>query len=100
MLGRRYDAQTLERWGIINRVVPDEQLASATVTLAQELAHGPTACHAATKKLVSIALDQGLAAADAAMPDIQRAIFSSRDFREGVTSYRERGLGMARFEGR
>lgn len=100
MLGRRYDAQTLERWGIINRVVPDEQLASATATLAQELAHGPTICHAATKKLVSIALDQGLAAADAAMADVQRAIFASHDFREGVTSYRERGLGMARFEGR
>jgi enoyl-CoA hydratase/carnithine racemase len=100
MLGRRYDALTLERWGIINRVVPDDQLASATATLAQELAHGPTICHAATKKLVAIALDQGLAAADAAMPDIQRTIFTSHDFREGVTTYRERGLGMARFEGR
>ena len=26
MLGRRYDARTLERWNVINRVVADEQL--------------------------------------------------------------------------
>ena len=43
MLGRRYDAATLERWNIINRVVPDEQLDTATMVLAQELAHGPSA---------------------------------------------------------
>jgi enoyl-CoA hydratase/carnithine racemase len=100
MLGRRYDAQTLERWGVINRVIPDEQLAAATMMLAHELANGPTVCHAATKKLVSVALNEGMAAADSSMAELQRPIFESRDFREGVTSYRERGLGMARFEGR
>ena len=26
MLGRRYDARTLERWGVINLVVADEKL--------------------------------------------------------------------------
>ena len=48
MLGRRYDAATLERWNIINCVVPDEELETATMVLAQELAHGPTLAHAAT----------------------------------------------------
>jgi enoyl-CoA hydratase/carnithine racemase len=100
MLGRRYDAQTLERWGVINKVVPDEQLEAATMVLAQELAHGPTVCHAATKQLVSIAIEEGVAAADLAMGEIQRAIYRSQDFRAGVASYRENGLGMARFEGR
>lgn len=100
MLGRRYDAQTLDRWGVINKVVPDEQLEAATITLAQELAHGPTVCHAATKKLVSVAIEKGVEAADEAMGEIQRAIFRSADFRTGVTSYREKGLGMARFERR
>src|SRR4029077_11339951 len=46
MLGRRYDAATLERWNIINRVVPDEDLDTATMVLAQELAHGPTVANA------------------------------------------------------
>ena len=48
----------------------------------------------------TVALNEGLAAADLAMSEIQQSIFDSRDFREGVASYRERGLGMARFEGR
>jgi len=100
MLGRRYDAATFERWGVINKVVPDEQLESATMTIAQELAHGPTVCHGATKKLAAIAVSDGVAAADLAMPGIQRAVFQSQDFHTGVRSYREKGIGMARFEGR
>lgn len=100
MLGRRYDASTLERWNIINRVVPDEDLDVATMVLAQELAHGPTVAHAATKRLVSCAINNGVAAADEAMAEIQRPIFASQDFRTGVSSYREKGIGMATFEGR
>lgn len=100
MLGRRYDAATLERWGVINRVVPDEELDSATMVLAQELAHGPTICHAATKRVLAIALAEGVEAADNAMIGIQKAIFASADFRTGVRSYKERGVGMADFEGR
>ena len=49
MLGRRYDAATLERWGLVNLVVADDALEEATLTIAQELAHGPTVAHAATK---------------------------------------------------
>jgi enoyl-CoA hydratase/carnithine racemase len=100
MLGRRYDAATLERWNIINRVVPDEQLEAATMVLAQELAHGPTIAHAATKRLVACAITDGVAAADEAMAELQRPIFASQDFRTGVGSYREKGIGMATFEGR
>jgi enoyl-CoA hydratase/carnithine racemase len=100
MLGRRYDAATLERWNIINRVVPDEQLDAATMVLAQELAHGPTVAHAATKRLVACAINDGVANADTAMAEIQRSIFGSQDFRTGVSSYREKGIGMATFEGR
>ncbi len=42
MLGRRHDAATLERWNIVNRVVPDAQLAEVTLAFATELAAGPT----------------------------------------------------------
>jgi enoyl-CoA hydratase/carnithine racemase len=38
MLARRYDARTLERWNVINRVVADERLDAAVMTLARELA--------------------------------------------------------------
>ncbi|AWS44361.1 enoyl-CoA hydratase/isomerase family protein [Streptosporangium sp. 'caverna'] len=99
MLGRRYDARTMERWGIVNRVVADERLSAATMTLARELAAGPTVAHAATKKLVSIAVDQGVRAADEAMSEIQEPIFRSTDFRTGVDSLKQNGPGLARFRG-
>src|ERR1700682_5198917 len=49
LLGRRYDARTLERWNVINWVVADEQLDQTATTLARELAAGPTLAHTATK---------------------------------------------------
>jgi enoyl-CoA hydratase/carnithine racemase len=100
LLGRRYPASTLERWNIINWVVADEQLERATMVIAQELAHGPSIANAATKRLVSVAVNEGIAAADEAMAEIQRPIFRSADFRAAVRSYRENGIGMAEFEGR
>jgi enoyl-CoA hydratase/carnithine racemase len=100
MLGRRYDARTLERWGVVNRVVPDEQLEATTLTLARELAHGPTVAHAATKALVSVAVNQGVAAADDAMAELQLSIWRSEDLRTGLASYKANGPGMARFQGR
>jgi enoyl-CoA hydratase/carnithine racemase len=100
MLARRYDARTLERWNVINRVVADEQLDAASMTLARELSGGPTVAHAATKALVSIAVSQGVRAADEAMAELQKPILRSEDFRAGVHSLRENGPGMARFAGR
>ncbi|MGI9411395.1 MAG: enoyl-CoA hydratase/isomerase family protein, partial [Hyphomicrobiaceae bacterium] len=41
MLGRRYAPDVLERWGVINLVVPDDELASASLSLARQLAAGP-----------------------------------------------------------
>jgi enoyl-CoA hydratase/carnithine racemase len=100
MLARRYDARTLERWNVINRVVEDEQLDAAAMTLARELAGGPTVAHAATKALVSTAVSRGVRAADEAMAELQKPIFRSDDFRAGVASSRSNGAGMARFAGR
>jgi enoyl-CoA hydratase/carnithine racemase len=100
MLARRYDAHTLERWNVINRVVEDEQLGAAAMTLARELAGGPTVAHAATKALVSTAVSRGVHAADEAMAELQKPIFRSDDFRSAVESFQTNGPGMARFAGR
>src|ERR1700754_279815 len=95
LLGRRYDARTLERWNVINRVVPDEQLDDAAATLAQELAHGPTVAHAATKAIISAAMNNGVGAADAAMAELQAPIWTSRDLKIGIESLKLNGPGAA-----
>jgi enoyl-CoA hydratase/carnithine racemase len=100
MLARRYDAPTLEKWGLINLTVPEEQLETATMAIAEELAQGPTLAHAATKQLAHIAVNDGVAAADEAMARVQEPIWASEDLKTGLASFRKNGPGLARFEGR
>jgi enoyl-CoA hydratase/carnithine racemase len=100
LLARRYDARTLEKWNIINRVVADEQLPDASATLAHELANGPTVAHASTKAIVSYAVSRGVAATDEAMHELQKEIWKSHDLQVGLASYAVSGPGSARFEGR
>jgi enoyl-CoA hydratase/carnithine racemase len=100
MLARRYDARTLERWNIINRVVPDDQLLDATHVLAQELANGPTVAHASTKRILAVAVNDGVRAADDAMGELQQELWGSSDLQEGLRSLMVNGPGAARFEGK
>ena len=100
MLGHRHDAATLERWGLINRVVPDDQLEAVALAIATELANGPTVAHAATKKLVALAVNEGVEAADLQMGEIQKPVWASADLRAGLDSFRVNGPGLAVFEGK
>jgi enoyl-CoA hydratase/carnithine racemase len=100
LLARRYDARTLERWNIINRVVPDEKLSEVSLTIAQELANGPTLAHASTKAIVSYAVSHGVAATDEAMHDLQADFWKSEDIKRGLESLKDNGPGAARFEGK
>jgi enoyl-CoA hydratase/carnithine racemase len=100
MLGRRYDAPTLEKWGLINLTVPEESLETTTMSIAEEFAHGPTVAHAATKELAWIAANEGVAAADEAMARVQAPIWASEDLKTGLASFRKSGPGLAKFAGR
>jgi enoyl-CoA hydratase/carnithine racemase len=100
LLARRYDARTLERWNIINRVVPDAKLGDASLSIAHELANGPTLAHASTKAIVSYTLAHGVPAADEAMHELQKDYWKSDDLKHGLASLTANGPGAARFEGR
>jgi enoyl-CoA hydratase/carnithine racemase len=100
LLARRYDARTLEKWNVINRVVADEQLAEASLMLAHELANGPTVAHASTKAIVSYAVSHGVQATDEAMRELQKDLWKSNDLKVGLASYAANGPGAVRFEGR
>lgn len=100
MLARRYDAPTLEKWGLINLTVPEEKLEQATMSIAEEFAQGPTVAHAATKELVHIAVNEGVVAADEAMARVQAPIWASEDLKAGLASFKKNGPGLAKFGGR
>lgn len=100
MFGRRFDASTLERWNVINLVVPDDRLPEVSRTLLLELANGPTVAHASTKAIAAYAASHGVQEADREMKALQAPMWASEDVRTGLASLREHGPGAARFEGR
>ncbi len=100
MTGELYDAATLERWNVVNRVLPDDGFDAAARRFALRLAHGPTLAHAATKRLVRAQKEGGARAADALVPEVGGALFGTEDLRGAVRSFLENGPGKATYEGR
>jgi len=100
MTGRLYDAATLERWNVVNRVLPDDALREKGMAFARELAAGPTRAHAMTKRIVRAYLDGGIERADEVTPGVFSALFATEDLRNAVDSFLEEGPGKATFEGK
>ena len=99
MSGRLYDAATLERWNVVNRVLPDADLEEKTLSFARDLATGPTLAHGATKRVVRAFLEHGVRGADERTADIG-APLGSEDLEAAVRSFLEEGPGKATFQGR
>jgi 2-(1,2-epoxy-1,2-dihydrophenyl)acetyl-CoA isomerase len=57
LLGRRINAVEAARLGLINFVVPRENLEAETASLMQELSNGPTMAHALNKVLIRESLE-------------------------------------------
>jgi enoyl-CoA hydratase len=101
MTGELYDAATLERWNVVNRVLPDEGFDEAARVFARKLAEGPTRAHAATKAIVRACLDEGGAhGADRRVPELAGDLFPTDDLKRAVRSFLELGPGHATYEGR
>ena len=100
MTGGLYDAETLERWGVVNRVVPDDELLEKGMRFAARLAAGPTVAHAATKRIVRAYCEGGVGEADRITPEQFADLFASEDLKGAVKSFLQNGPGKATFEGR
>jgi enoyl-CoA hydratase/carnithine racemase len=98
--GGLYDAATMERWGVVNRVVADDALLEKGMRFAQRLAGGPTVAHAATKRIVRAYLRGGVDVADRETAAQFAGLFASEDLRNAVGSFLRDGPGKATFEGR
>lgn len=100
MTGIPYDAATLERWNVVNRVLPDAGFDAAGREFARELAEGPTRAHAATKQVIRDYLEGGVALADERVGAVAGGLFSTEDLRGAVRSFLDQGPGKASFAGR
>ncbi|MGA2014257.1 MAG: enoyl-CoA hydratase/isomerase family protein [Solirubrobacteraceae bacterium] len=100
MAGRPFPAADLERWNVVNRVLPDEGFEQAAVTLARELADGPTRAHAATKQVIRDYREGGVELANERVAAVAGALFDTEDLQGAVRSFLAEGPGKARFSGR
>jgi enoyl-CoA hydratase/carnithine racemase len=100
MSGGLYDAATLERWNVVNRVSKDSHLGPDAAKFAAQLAGGPTLANAATKQIVRAQLEHGTRGADEVTPGIAAALFETDDLKAAVKAFLAHGPGNATFEGR
>lgn len=100
MTGGLYDAATLERWGVVNRVHPDDEFDEKARRFAARLAAGPTLANAATKRIVAAQVVGGVPAADAITAELAGGLFDTQDLQGAVKSFLEQGPGHATYAGR
>ncbi|MEV6590323.1 enoyl-CoA hydratase/isomerase family protein [Streptomyces acidicola] len=96
--GDALSAADAERRGLVNRVVPPEELEKTAREWAERLTTGPTRALALTKQLVNASLDTDRATAFAAEAAAQEINMTTADANEGVASFVERRT--PRYEGR
>src|SRR5262245_57741667 len=90
MLGERVPAEQALDWGLVNRVVPDDDLEGAANALLELLANGPTTSYAGSKKLLNRRVYADLQDQLDAEAEAQRGQGSSQDFVEGVLAFTEK----------
>jgi enoyl-CoA hydratase/carnithine racemase len=83
--GRQFDTEYAERWGIVNHVVPADELTSQGETLAAEISRAaPLAVGMAKRVIDGLSdIDRGLMLEGWA----QSQLFSTEDFMEGAQSF-------------
>lgn len=79
MLGDTIDAVTAERYGLVNRVVPHDELLASATTWAKRLAQGPAFAVSMTKHLINRELNMDLVSAIEAEAQAQALLLMGED---------------------
>jgi 2-(1,2-epoxy-1,2-dihydrophenyl)acetyl-CoA isomerase len=90
LLAERFDAREALRLGLVNRIVPDAELDTATAALARALARGPELATRNGKRLLRQSLSQPLSVQLEAESTSFGACAASEDFVEGVRAFLEK----------
>jgi 2-(1,2-epoxy-1,2-dihydrophenyl)acetyl-CoA isomerase len=90
LLGEKLPAPKALEWGLINRVVPDDQVQTAAFALARELAAGPTRALGLIRRAAWAASGADLETALATERQLQTEAGQTGDFQEGVRAFFEK----------
>jgi 2-(1,2-epoxy-1,2-dihydrophenyl)acetyl-CoA isomerase len=89
MLGDPVTSETLSEWGVVNRVVPSNDVLPTALALAERLANGPTRSIGMAKRLYRRSLDSDLRTAREEEAAALALISTTSDRLEGVQSFVE-----------
>lgn len=98
MLGEKIPAPEAERWGLIWKCVPDEELAATADTLARKFASGPTRTYDFIKQLLRASGGNDLLQQMQIESDLQAKIKNTEDAAEARIAFAEKR--PPRFQGR
>lgn len=88
--GDDLSAADAARIGLVNKVVPGDQLAAAAREWAEKLAQGPTFAIGMSKRLLNRSLESSFETALEEEATAQSLVTQSEDTREGMTAFMER----------
>lgn len=98
--GDLYDTAALERWNVVNRVLPAEGFDDAVLAFVDHIATGPTKAFAAAKDVLRHFESGGVPQANAHVTAIAAELFDTEDLQNGMGSFLRDGPGKATFAGR
>lgn len=90
LLGEKLPAETALEWGMVNRVVSDDELMGEARDLAERLANGPTIALASMRKLIWDSQEEDLDTSLRSERLEQRIAGRTADFREGVKAFKQK----------
>jgi enoyl-CoA hydratase/carnithine racemase len=98
--GRLVAAQEALHLGLVDRVVPSEEVLDAARALASSFAAGPPIALAAAKRAIDRGLEVDLDAGLLIERQAFSGLFATEDQKTGMDSFVEKGSGKAKFAGR
>jgi len=90
LLGDKVDAETAARFGLANRVVPDDQVVDAAMEWARRLADGPTLAISMTKRMLQNELTMDIVSAVEAEAQAQALLLQGLDHRAFYEAFKEK----------
>jgi len=90
LTGRIIDAQEAERMGLVNYVVPHDELEKETMTLAQKLSDGPPLAMGMAKTILYKGMRMDLSSELEYEAYAQSILMDTEDYREGVRAFSEK----------
>lgn len=90
MLSDRFGAEDAEKMGLVNKVVPADELDATVMDWAEKLAAGPAFAYGWTKKLIDQSFNTDIDKQLEAERDGIVACAGSADMREGIRAFVEK----------